>query len=105
MEYAVNKGVNRPIEFRGLKAQWIWWLAGGILFLLALFAGMYIAGVNAFVCMGIVGIFGAILFTKIYKLSRENGQYGLMKKLAARRLPEVVKSRTRKIFRKNLPRR
>ena len=27
--YKVNKGINKPIEFRGLKAQYIWWLGGG----------------------------------------------------------------------------
>ena len=54
----INKGVNRPVEFRGLKAQYIWWLAGGILALLILFAGMYIAGINPFVCIGLVGVAG-----------------------------------------------
>ena len=28
--YGINKGVNRPAEFKGLKAQYIWYLGGGL---------------------------------------------------------------------------
>src|ERR1700761_2901113 len=72
-EYRINKGVNRPIEFRGLKAQYIWWLAGGIVGLMALFAGLYLAGVNPFLCMGLIGVMGMILFRQVYKMSRLYG--------------------------------
>ena len=78
--YTINKGVNRPIEFRGLKAQYIWWLGGGIVFLLGLFAGMYIGGVNAFVCLGTTAVAGTILFRQVYRLSRKYGEHGWMKR-------------------------
>ena len=42
--YGINKGINKPIEFRGLKAQYIWYLAGGLVGLLVLFAILYISG-------------------------------------------------------------
>jgi len=48
--YQINKGINKAIEFRGLKAQYIWYLAGGILLLMTLFAVLYIAGINTFIC-------------------------------------------------------
>ena len=96
--YTINKGVNRPVEFRGLKAQYIWWLAGGLVGLLALFAGMYIAGVNAFVCLGIIGMAGLVLFSQVYRMSRKYGEYGLMKKWAARKVPILLRSGSRKIF-------
>ena len=41
--YTVNKGINRPIEFKGLKAQYIWYLGGGLLALLILFAILYLS--------------------------------------------------------------
>jgi hypothetical protein len=96
--YTINKGVNRPVEFRGLKAQWIWWLGGGIVSLLGLFAVLYIAGVNGVVCIGVIGAFGTVLFSRVYRLSRLYGEHGLMKKTAARRLPRRVRSGTRKLF-------
>jgi hypothetical protein len=96
--YTINKGVNRPIEFRGLKAQYIWWLGGGVAGLLAVFAGMYIGGINPFVCIALVGIAGLILFRTVYRLSRRYGQYGWMKKQAARHLPGTIRITTRKLF-------
>ena len=36
------KGINKPLEFKGLKAQYIWYLGGGLVALLILFAIMYI---------------------------------------------------------------
>ena len=96
--YAINKGVNRPVEFRGLKGQYIWWLAGGIVFLLGLFAVMYIAGVNPFVCVGMIGVAGFVLFWQVYRLSRVYGVYGWMKRGAARKLPVRIRSGTRKVF-------
>ena len=36
--YQINKGINKPIEFKGLKAQYIWYLGGGLVALLILFA-------------------------------------------------------------------
>jgi hypothetical protein len=98
MAYTINKGVNRPVEFRGLKGQYIWWLGGGIVGLLALFAGMYIAGVNPFGCIAMVGLAGTVLFIRVYRLSRVYGEYGWMKKMAARRIPARIRSGSRKIF-------
>jgi hypothetical protein len=96
--YTINKGVNRPVEFRGLKAQYIWWLAGGIVALLGLFAVLYIVGLNPFVCVGFIGVAGFVLFWQVYKLSRVYGVHGWMKRGAARRLPVRIKSGTRKVF-------
>ncbi|MDB5129720.1 DUF4133 domain-containing protein, partial [Mucilaginibacter sp.] len=38
MSYQINKGINRPIEFKGLKAQYIGYLGSGLVALLILFA-------------------------------------------------------------------
>jgi hypothetical protein len=97
--YSINKGINRSIEFKGLKAQYIWWLGGGLLGLLIMFAILYIAGVNTFLCLLIIVIGGTALFMHVYKLSRKYGEHGMMKSLAKRSIPEVVKVRSRKTFR------
>lgn len=96
--YRINKGINKPIEFRGLKAQYIWWLAAGLIVLLILFAAMYIAGINAFVCVGFALTAGGCWFAYVYKLSNRYGEHGMMKKIAKRKIPKVVKCNSRKIF-------
>lgn len=96
--YTINKGINKPIEFKGLKAQYIWWLGGGLLGLLILFAILYICGVNTFVCLAIILISGTGLFMRVYKLSHTYGEHGMMKAIAKRSIPTVIKSYSRKIF-------
>ena len=98
--YTINKGINKSIEFRGLKAQYIWYLGGGLLALLILFAVLYICGVNTFVCLGLILCLGAGLFMFIYRLSHKYGEFGMMKKIAAKAVPKVIKARSRKMFMK-----
>ncbi|MEO9020982.1 MAG: DUF4133 domain-containing protein [Ginsengibacter sp.] len=96
--YTINKGINKPIEFKGLKAQYIWYLGGGLLVLLIAFAVLYILGINTFVCLGIILISGTVLFIQVYKLSRKYGEHGMMKSMAKRGIPKVIKIYSRKIF-------
>ena len=90
--YQINKGINKPIEFKGLKAQYIWYLGSGLVILLVLFAIMYIAGVNIFLCLVIIFSLGTALFLYVYRLSRTYGEHGLMKKMARKAVPKVIKS-------------
>lgn len=96
--YTVNKGINKPVEFKGLKAQYIWYLGGGLLALLILFAVLYIAGVNTFVCLVLILLLGFALFLFVYRLSHAYGEHGMMKKIARRSVPKVIKARTRNVF-------
>jgi hypothetical protein len=96
--YQINKGINKPIEFEGLKAQYIWWLGAGLILLLIVFAILYIVGINTFVCLGLVGAGGTLLFMYVYRLSDTYGQHGMMKKIAKQSVPPVIKSNSRKMF-------
>jgi hypothetical protein len=96
--YSVNKNINKPVEFKGLKAQYIWYLGGGLLFLLILFAVLYICGVNPFVCLAVILFLGAGLFLHVYRLSHRYGEYGMMKKIAKRGVPAILKAYSRKAF-------
>lgn len=96
--YNINKGINRPIEFKGLKAQYIAYLAIGLIGLLILFAVLYIIGVNMFACLALVAILGTLLFMTVYRMSGKYGQHGLLKKMAKRSLPPFLKVSSRKIF-------
>src|SRR5690606_32784739 len=96
--YRINKGINKPIEFRGLKAQYITYLAIGLVALLILFASLYIIGINLFVCIFLVGGFGFGLFATVYRLSHQYGEHGLLKRLARKYIPEFIRFKSRRFF-------
>lgn len=96
--YHINKGVNKPLEFRGLKAQYISYLAIGLVILLLLFILLYLAGVHLVICMTTVFLSGGGLFTSVYYLNRTYGQYGLLKKVARYQIPATIRITSRKPF-------
>jgi hypothetical protein len=96
--YPINKGINKSIEFHGLKAQYIWYFGSLIVALLIVFAALYIAGINAYICIALVGSAGTFGTIRIFGLSHQYGEYGMMKAVAKRRVPKVLKSYSRKIF-------
>ncbi len=96
--YHINKGINKAIEFRGLKAQYIGYLAGGLVSLMILFAILYIAGTPIIICLPLIGILGTMLFMTVYSYSHKYGQYGLLKKAAKNSLPSFIRFHSQKIF-------
>jgi hypothetical protein len=96
--YKVNKGINQTIEFKGLKAQYIWYLGGGIIVLLIVFAGLFIIGLPSYLCVGLIGVSGTLLVMKTYSLSRKYGEHGMMKALAKRQVPKALKCYSRTVF-------
>ncbi len=96
--YEINKGVNRSLEFKGIKAQYIIYLAIGLVIVLLLFAILFIVGVNTYACLFIVLSLGTFLYITVQRLSHKYGQYGLMKKAAQKQLPFAIESRSRKLF-------
>ena len=94
--YQINKGVNRPIEFRGLKGQYIYILAIGLAVLLVTFSIMYIAGVPVYLLVPVVVMAGLGLFLGVYRLSHRYGRHGLMKAMAARQAPSAIICPSRK---------
>ncbi|MES2328215.1 MAG: DUF4133 domain-containing protein [Bacteroidota bacterium] len=88
--YVINKGVNKPIVFRGLKAQYIWWLGIGLAVLVLVFTILYIIGIPVVFCLIVVFGSGGYLFWWVYKMSRTYGEHGLMKKNAERYIPRAL---------------
>jgi hypothetical protein len=62
MDYTLNKGIGKPAEFQGLKSQYLFIFAGGLLGLFVVFVVMYMAGLNQWVCI-IFGITAASTLT------------------------------------------
>jgi hypothetical protein len=96
--YQINKGINQSIEFKGLKAQYIWYLGGGIVILMVMFAILYFIALPSYLCMVTIAAIGTLMVIKIYKMSHKYGEHGLMKALAKKRLPKAIRSRARNLF-------
>jgi len=98
ISYVINKSINRSIEFKGIKAQYIIYLALGFVGLLLLFAILFIVGLNLYFCLAIVLPGGIFLYVTVHRLSHKYGEHGLLKKTANSRLPQSVKTSSRKLF-------
>ena len=104
--YPINKGIGRSVEFQGLKSQYLFIFAGGLLALFVLFVILYMAGVNQWICIGFGGIAASVLVWQTFSLNRKYGEYGLMKRSALhshprylinrRRIPRLFRHRERK---------
>jgi len=96
--YQINKGINKPIEFKGLKAQYIWYFAAGVMGLLIVFGLLYLIGLPNFICVAITLISGAYMTMKLYAMSNKFGEHGMIKAIAVRSIPKLVRCKSRKIF-------
>jgi hypothetical protein len=96
--YEINKGINKSIEFKGIKAQYIIYLAASMVVLLLLFAILYMCHLKLLFCLGTVGPLGVASVMSIQHLSRTYGETGLQKRMAAAKLPNAIRSRSRQLF-------
>ena len=84
-EYPVNRGIGKPVEFKGLKSQYLFIFAGGL-------------RVNQWVCIGFIVSASLLLVWQTFRLNARYGTYGLMKIAARKRHPRFI------INRKAIPR-
>ena len=88
--YNINKGIGRTVEFKGLKAQYLFTFAGGLLGTLILVMILYIIGVNSYICL-FLGAGGASLIVwQTFTMNRKYGEHGLMKFAANKRHPRYI---------------
>ena len=83
MEYKLNKGVGQDVEFCGLKAQYLYLFAGGLLAVFLVFVILYMAGVNRLFCIALCVISASGITLGVFRLNRKYGPHGLMKLAAA----------------------
>lgn len=93
MEYSINKGVGRSVEFKGLKAQYLFIFAGGLLAVFVVFIVMYMMGIGQWVCIGFGVTAASALVWLTFRLNAKHGEYGLMKLGASRRRPRYLVNR------------
>ncbi|MEB2782184.1 DUF4133 domain-containing protein [Algoriphagus sp. C2-6-M1] len=98
IKYSVNRGINKPMEFKGLKAQYIGYLAAGLGLTLIAFAIGYVIGMSMYLCLTVAVVLATADFVLVFHLSATYGEHGLMKKMAQNQVPDSVIIRSRKIF-------
>jgi len=91
--YNINKGIGRTVEFKGLKAQYLFIFAGGLLGILVFVMIMYMAGVHTYLCLFLGITTSSILVWQTFSLNRKYGEYGLMKLGAKKRHPRYIINR------------
>ena len=96
--YHINKGINRPIVFKGFVGQYIAYLAVGLVLLLIAFAVLYVSGVSLFLVLPIILGLGAGLLLSVMRLSKRFGRHGLSKFLAKRKVPSYLRFSSRRLF-------
>lgn len=102
MEYNINKGIGKSVEFKGLKSRYLFIFAGGLLAVFVVFVILYMAGVSQWVCIGFGVITASVLVWLTFNLNTRYGEYGLMKLMANKQHPRYLISRKipRHIFQK-----
>lgn len=90
MNYNINKGIGRTVEFKGLKAQYLFIFAGGLLGLLILVMIMYMVGVNSFICIALGSGSASLIVWQTFSLNRKYGEHGLMKIAANKKHPKYI---------------
>ena len=89
----INKGVGKQVEFKGLRAQYVFIFAGGLLGVFVLFVVLYMMGAPPVVCITIALVLGTALVWFTFHLNAEYGAHGLMKLAARHRFPRRISSR------------
>ena len=92
-EFNVNKGIGRSPEIKGLKSQYLFIFAGGLLALFVIFVVMYMAGIDQWVCIGFGVVSASVLVWVTFRMNSKYGEWGLMKLHALRSHPRYIISR------------
>lgn len=93
MEYKINKGVGKNVEFKGLQAQYLVIFAAGLLGIFFLFVILYMLNVPVAVCIifGLSAATALVFFT--FRLNKKYGEHGLMKLAASKTRPRFITNR------------
>lgn len=94
-DYPVNKGIGRSVEFKGLKAQYLFIFVGGLLALFVLFVLLYMIGIDQWICIGFGVVSASVLVWQTFALNARYGEHGLMKLGATKSHPRYLLNRRR----------
>lgn len=95
MEYNINKGIGRNVEFNGLQAQYLYFFVGGLLAIFLLFVIFYMIGIDRWFCIGFGVLSAFSLIFGVFHLNKKYGPNGLMKLAAVKYHPSYIINRKR----------
>ena len=93
--YQINKGIGRSPEFKGLRSQYLFIFAGGLLAVLIAFMVLYMADVNQWICIALGIISASVLVWATFHLNANYFDWCLMKMHAAKNHPRYIINRKR----------
>jgi len=93
MNYNINKGIGKSVEFKGLKSQYLFIFAAGLLAVFVLFVILYMIGIDQWICIGFGVIAASVLVWLTFNLNQKYGEHGLMKLGAKRQHPRYLINR------------
>lgn len=93
--YSINKGIGKPAEFYGLKSQYLFIFAGGLLSVFIVFVIMYMIGISQLVCIVFGLVTAGTLVWGTFYLNDKYGEYGLMKVQSLANHPKYIINRLR----------
>ncbi len=100
--FSINKGIGKSVEFKGLKAQYLFIFVGGLLAIFILTVILYMIGTPQVISIGI-GVVGATLLVwQTFSLNAKYGEHGMMKHSAKSKHPRYITNRrsVRKLFKR-----
>lgn len=97
--FPLNKGINKPVELKGLVgARYIFLLIGGLGGVFLGFIVLHVAGVNTYFSVVLALGCGFGWVTRVFALSAKYGEHGAMKQQAKGRQPQRIVSRNARLF-------
>ena len=74
ISYSINRGIGKPAEFKGLRSQYLFIFAGGLLAVFVLFIILYMIDINQWVCIGfgVVAASALVYFTFMLNEDRKS---------------------------------
>jgi Domain of unknown function (DUF4133) len=96
--YTIHRGVDRPLEFKGLQGTYIGRLAALAIGVLVGFGLLHWLGVNAWLGIVLVLGGGGLGVMRLQRLSQWYGPHGRMKRSAQMALPLYLRCFSRKAF-------
>ena len=94
-DYPINKGIGKTVEFKGLKSQYLFLFAGGLLTIFVLFVILFMTGIGQWFCIGFGVIASSVLVWQTFAMNHKYGEHGLMKLSAVKSHPKYLLNRIR----------
>ena len=97
--YSLNKGINQPVEFKGLVgSRYLFMLAGGLGGVFLGFIVLRLVGANTYLSVALALGGGFAWVMRVFALSAKYGEHGAMKLQAKSRQPQRIVSRNARLF-------